>query len=85
MELITAGPQYPDAKIRLVGEDGNAFSIMARVTKALKAKGHSNAADEFSKSAMAAESYGALLRLVMDTVTVEDDYPEDFDDDEDGW
>jgi hypothetical protein len=28
--------KYPNVKIKLIGEDGNAFSIMGRVTRALK-------------------------------------------------
>ncbi len=28
--------KYPNVYVKLVGEDGNAFSILARVSKALK-------------------------------------------------
>ena len=29
-------PKYPDIKVQMVGRDGNAFSILGRVTKALR-------------------------------------------------
>jgi hypothetical protein len=29
-------PKYPDIKVQMVGRDGNAFSIIGRVTKALR-------------------------------------------------
>jgi len=31
--------KYPEVHVRLVGEDGNAFAIMARVSSALKEAG----------------------------------------------
>jgi hypothetical protein len=31
--------KYPDVHVRLVGEDGNAFSILARCTKAMRRAG----------------------------------------------
>jgi len=31
--------KYPDISVRLVGEDGNAFAILGRVTSALKEAG----------------------------------------------
>ena len=30
-------PRYPDIEVKLTGEDGNAYAIMAAVRKALKA------------------------------------------------
>jgi hypothetical protein len=32
-------PKYPDVSVRLVGEDGNAFAIMGRVSAALRDAG----------------------------------------------
>ena len=57
--------------IRLVGEDGNVFSVIARVSKALKRAGMPEKAEEFRAKAMKAESYDAVLRLCMDYVEVE--------------
>ncbi|EAH5764518.1 hypothetical protein DYM56_00595 [Campylobacter jejuni] len=39
--------KYPNVYVKLVGEDGNAFSILARVSKALKKAGVSK--EEISK------------------------------------
>lgn len=82
MEITaTVSPQYPDVHVDLVGEDGNAFAIIGRVTKAMKRAGHTEAAAEFSKEAMSGD-YNHLLRTVMAYVTVDGD---DFDtDDNDG-
>jgi hypothetical protein len=32
-------PKYPDVKVRLAGEDGNAFAIIGRVSRALDRAG----------------------------------------------
>jgi hypothetical protein len=32
-------PKFPNVKVRLVGQDGNAFAIMGRVTRALRRAG----------------------------------------------
>jgi hypothetical protein len=32
-------PKYPDVKVQLVGEDGNAFAIVGRVARALREAG----------------------------------------------
>lgn len=40
--------KYPNIEVKLIGEDGNAFSILARVDSALKkAKIHKDIRDEF--------------------------------------
>ena len=35
----STGPRYPEVKVKLVGEDGNAYAIMGRVEAALKQAG----------------------------------------------
>lgn len=69
-------PKFPHVSVRLIGEDGNAFAIIARVQKALRRAGEHNGAMEFAKLAMEQKSYNALLRLVVATVN-EDDEPWD--------
>lgn len=68
--------KYPDIQVRLVGEDGNAFAILGRVTKALKRANVEKAkVDEFMAEAMNGD-YDHLLRTCMawvDTDTPEDD------------
>lgn len=57
--------KFPSATMRLVGEDGNAYSIMGRATKALKAAGATKAdTDAYLAEAMSGD-YGNLLRTTM--------------------
>lgn len=57
--------KYPNVKVKLVGENGNAFAIIGAVTKALKRAGvepiHVNA---FRAEAMSGD-YDHLLRTAM--------------------
>lgn len=60
-------PKYPHIRVKLVGEDGNAFAILGKVTQALKKNGVDS--KEFLKEAMAGD-YDRLLRTCMTWVTV---------------
>ncbi len=62
-------PKY-DVKVQLTGNDGNAFAIIARVSRALKEAGLQDEAESFAEQAMDSESYNALLVLCMETVDV---------------
>lgn len=77
-------PKYPNVHVRLLGEDGNAFSILGRVRQAMKRAGLSE--DDIAAYHAEATSgdYDNLLRVTMDTVACDDD-DEDDEDDEDGW
>ena len=57
-------------KVKLVGEDGNAFAIMGKVSKALKRNGHADLVDEYLKEAKSGD-YDHLLQTTMDYVEVE--------------
>lgn len=60
--------KYPNVYVKLVGEDGNAFSILARVSKALKKAGVSKEEiSQFQKEAMSSD-YNHLLNVVQDWV-----------------
>ncbi|MCV3469917.1 hypothetical protein CLC19245_00872 [Campylobacter lari subsp. concheus] len=60
--------KYPNIKVKLIGEDGNAFSILARVDSALKkAKIHKDIRDEFFKEATS-KDYNHLLNVVSSWV-----------------
>jgi hypothetical protein len=63
--------KFPNVVVQLVGEDGNAFSIMGRVSQALRRAGVSQ--DEirkFQQEAMSG-SYDELLQTCMRWVEVE--------------
>jgi len=57
-------------KVKLVGTDGNAFSIMGKVVNALRRGGRANLVKEYQKEAMS-EDYDNLLRVSMEYVEVE--------------
>ena len=63
-------PKYPQVKMQLVGEDGNAFAIMGRVTKAMRRAGLTpEQIAEYRTAAMAGD-YDALLATTMKYVEV---------------
>jgi hypothetical protein len=58
-------PKYPDIKVQMVGKDGNAFSIIGRVTKALRNAGIPvEERKKFQAEAMATD-YNNVLQTVM--------------------
>jgi len=63
-----ADVKYPEIKVKLVGEDGNAFSILGRVRKALRNGGvPQDKIEEFTKEATSGD-YDHLLQTVMNWV-----------------
>ena len=71
--------KYPEVSVRLVGQDGNAFSIIARVSDALRRHGvKREVIQEFVKEATKG-SYDELLVTVMNWVQT-DDSDDDYDD-----
>lgn len=85
MSNITS-PKYPHINIPLVGEDGNAFSILGRVSRIMKQNGIHDQWDEFHTEATNSD-YDNLLLTVMRWFSVDqqldDDYEDDWDEDED--
>lgn len=62
-------PKYPDVEVQLSGEDGNAYSIISRVSKAMRqARISADEIDDFVEEAMSGD-YSHVLRTVMRTVT----------------
>jgi len=55
---------------KLVGTDGNVFSIIGRVKQALREAGETESASEFVQRAFRAGSYDEVLRLCMEYVEV---------------
>ena len=73
--------------VKMVGEDGNAFAIIGRVSKALKRAGYRDKVKEWQAAAMKCESYNHLLNLVFDyaDVDAEEDVEADTDADDLGY
>jgi hypothetical protein len=83
----TTEPRFPDVTVPLVGEDGNAFAILGRVTKALRRGGATQAdIDEFTDEATSGD-YDDLLLTVTKWVSMpedeDDEYEDEFDLDDD--
>ena len=58
-------PEPSKPFVQLTGEDGNVFSIIGRVSGALKKAGQADKAKEFSTKAMHSGSYDEVLQLAM--------------------
>lgn len=70
MSKTNDGPKYPKVKVQLSGEDGNCFSILGRVQKALRKAGVSKEeVDLFLKEATSSD-YDHLLQTCMAWVEV---------------
>lgn len=65
----TANP-LTDAVVQLTGEDGNAFSIIARVRRAILRSNHPELVEQFVNEATASD-YDNLLVMCFRYVTVE--------------
>ena len=59
-----------NVKVKLVGEDGNAFAILGKVKKALERAGHRDLAKQYMEEATAGD-YDHLLQTAMKYVEVE--------------
>lgn len=59
-----------DVKVKLIGEDGNAFYILGKTIKALKKAGYDNLAKQYEMEATSGD-YDNLLRVTMKYVEVE--------------
>lgn len=67
---IQYSTKYPDIQVKLVGEDGNAFSILARVCGALRRNGVSREeVDEFITEATSGD-YEHLIGTCLQWVRV---------------
>lgn len=54
----------------LIGQDGNVFTIIALVSRALKGAGMAEEAKEFTQKAFSAESYDDVLALCYQFVEI---------------
>ena len=71
--------RHPEIKIDLVGQDGNAFAIMGRVTQAMQRGGCTKEEIKQYTDQATSGDYDNLLRVTMETVNC-DDYDDDYDD-----
>ncbi len=64
-------PKYPDITVRLTSSEGNAFSILGKMIRALKrAKVSQDEIDQFQDDAISG-NYDHLLQVCMEWVEVE--------------
>lgn len=56
-------------KVKLIGEDGNAFFILGRIIKELKKNGHDDLAKQFETEATSGD-FNNLLATAMEYVEV---------------
>jgi hypothetical protein len=76
--------KYPHINVELVGQDGNALSIIGRTTRAMKNAGLPlSDIEDFQTEAMSGD-YNHLLQTVMKWVST-DSSPEEDEDDYDDW
>ncbi len=63
-------PKFPNVKVKLAGEDGNAYAIMGQVGKALKKGGATpEQLTQYINDSKSGD-YDNLLRVAMDWVNV---------------
>lgn len=62
-------PFFPQVKVKLSGEDGNGFMIVARVSAALRRAGYQAEASKFVNEATSGD-YDNLLQTCFKYVTV---------------
>ncbi|EAL5442277.1 hypothetical protein CWD68_00980 [Campylobacter jejuni] len=63
--------KYPNIYVKLAGEDGNAFSILAKVVTALKKAGVSKEEINKFKEEATSSDYTHLLSVVMEWVNTD--------------
>jgi hypothetical protein len=67
-EEVLMIPKYPAITVRLTGQDGNAYSILGRVLRALREAGVPEAERQAVQAEATSGDYGHLLQTVMQTV-----------------
>jgi hypothetical protein len=68
--MTQSNPKYPGIKVKLVGEDGNAYAIIGRVLDAMgKGRVSKEEQQQFTKEAMSGD-YDNLLATCMRWVDV---------------
>ena len=60
-----------DVTVKLVGEDGNVFNIIGKVSRELKRAGFKDEAKQFQDEVFQCKNYDEVLQLVFKYVDVE--------------
>ena len=60
-----------NVRVKLIGEDGNAFAIIGKVSKALRREGYNDISKEYVSAATNSKSYDDLLCVTMSYVEIE--------------
>jgi uncharacterized protein YbgA (DUF1722 family) len=69
--MTTTAQPHTEVKVQLIGEDGNAFNILGKVSRALREAGYSDDfIREYQSQAMSGD-YDNLLQVTMQYVDVE--------------
>ena len=63
--------KYPHVKVKMIGEDGNAWAIIGRVIEALRQAGVPKSEIDAWRDEATSGSYDDLLVLVMNTVDID--------------
>lgn len=69
--------KFPQVKVKLVGEDGNAFAIMGRVKRAMARAGISAEDQKTYQEECMSGDYDNLLAVTMNTVSCDESEDED--------
>lgn len=74
--------RYPEIKVRLVGEDGNAYAIVGRVVQAMRRSGIAPLMIDAFRTEAYGGDYDNLLRTCLEWVSCDEFYDDDEEDDE---
>ena len=74
--------KYPKINIPLVGEDGNAFSILGRVKRIMRQAGLPDSEWEAFKAEATSSDYDNVLLTVMKWFEVDNDLDDNYEDEE---
>lgn len=75
-------PIHPEINIPMVGEDGNAFSILGRVRRIMRRAGLEDTEWEAFYEEATSSDYGNLLVTVVRWFSVDADLDDDYEDDD---
>ena len=64
-------PKYPEVKVQLTGEDGNAFAILGKVILAMRRAGIKKGEIQAYREEATSGDYDHLLQVTMHWVEVE--------------